>query len=357
EAFAGVGLGVVPTFPSPVTVGQAGLAASVTISNLSNGAEATGNVTLSDITLVPSCGTFTPNSDCPVAGADPGVFQLSAVGHGRSGTGCAGVTFTITTSNPATGQVTFNSPPVVLGPPSSGALATCIIDFTFDVVKSPTKDVSPASGLQTEQIGAALGFHDDGTPGSGTGTSFVTVKSAIVPTCTLTAVIAGPPKQIQITAQDTGSGLASVVVTTSANATTSVPAFTVGTTSPVVITSTKTNQAAGSTVALKVTDRSGNVTTCDPVDVSISRTTGQPHTETVTGLSAAEHLVMVANATPGLSHLHIVVNRNEVMNVSLEDGQTTNVDIAALLASGSNNTVTVTGAGHSGASATVVFHD
>jgi hypothetical protein len=49
------------------------------------------------------------------------------------------------------------------------------------------------------------------------------------PTCTLTGVIAGPPKQIQITAQDTLSGLDCILVTTSTNATTSVPAFTPGT--------------------------------------------------------------------------------------------------------------------------------
>ena len=35
------------------------------------------------------------------------------------------------------------------------------------------------------------------------------------PSCALTGVIAGPPKQIEITVQDTGSGLGSVVVTNS----------------------------------------------------------------------------------------------------------------------------------------------
>ena len=49
------------------------------------------------------------------------------------------------------------------------------------------------------------------------------------PTCMLTATIAGPPKQIQITVQAAG-GLASVTVDDSTNAVTPVPPFTVGTT-------------------------------------------------------------------------------------------------------------------------------
>ena len=84
------------------------------------------------------------------------------------------------------------------------------------------------------------------------------------PVCLLTATIDGPPKQIQVTVQDTGSGLGTIVVTTSTNATTVVPPFTPGT-NPVVVTATKSNQAAGSIVALTVTDAAGNVTECDPL--------------------------------------------------------------------------------------------
>ena len=83
--------------------------------------------------------------------------------------------------------------------------------------------------------------------------------------CVLTATIAGPPtKQIQITISST-VGLGSVVVDTSTNATTPVPAFTVGSTTPIVVTATKTDQTAGSQVAITVTDTAGTVTKCDPV--------------------------------------------------------------------------------------------
>jgi hypothetical protein len=83
------------------------------------------------------------------------------------------------------------------------------------------------------------------------------------PAVALTAVIAGPPKQIQITVQDADDGLKSIVVTTSTNATTVVPPFTVGTTSPVVVTATKIDQTLDSSVTLTVTDVCGNVTTAD----------------------------------------------------------------------------------------------
>ena len=85
------------------------------------------------------------------------------------------------------------------------------------------------------------------------------------PTCVLTATVAGPPKQIQITVQDSGSGLASIVVTKSQNADTVVPPFTSGTTGAVLVTATKITQSAGSVVELTVTDVAGNKIVCDPV--------------------------------------------------------------------------------------------
>ena len=85
------------------------------------------------------------------------------------------------------------------------------------------------------------------------------------PSCALTSVIKGPPKQLKITVQDNGSGLASVVVTNSDNAVTIVPAFTFGSTASLVVTATKVNQSQGAQVALQVTDACGNVTVCDPV--------------------------------------------------------------------------------------------
>ena len=84
------------------------------------------------------------------------------------------------------------------------------------------------------------------------------------PTCELTATIPGPPKQIQITVQASG-GLQTITVDDSTNAITVVPAFTPGTTNPVLVTSTKINQGSGSRVQLTVTATNGGSTVCDPV--------------------------------------------------------------------------------------------
>lgn len=353
-AFAGVGLGITPNFPASVAVGATNVAGSITITNLSNGAESTGNVTLGQITLVPSCGTFTALANCPAAGVDLGVFQVSSTATGRAGTACAGKTFTVTTLNATTGRLrlTPNSA-IVLGAPAS-ATATCVIDFTFDVLKVPTKDVSSAAGVQTEQIASTTGTHDDGTPGSGTGTSVVTVTEVTPPSCVMSAVIANG---IQVTVQDPDSGLPAggIVVNTAVNANVVIPPFTAGTTSAVVVTATKI--AAGpSQVGLTVTDRSGNVTTCDPTDFTIDRSSGQPVTSSQTGVPAAEHLINVYNGTPGLVTLVVNVN-GHVSVLHLRDGQVASLDVASAMRAGSANTVKLTGAGRPGSTARIILHD
>ena len=93
----------------------------------------------------------------------------------------------------------------------------------------------------------------------------VRARETVPPTCSLIATISGPPKSIQVMVQDTGSGIQSIQVTKSTNALTVVPPFTPGTTSPVVVTSTKIIQSMSSVLALKITDVDGNVTICDPV--------------------------------------------------------------------------------------------
>jgi PEP-CTERM motif-containing protein len=80
--------------------------------------------------------------------------------------------------------------------------------------------------------------------------------SHAVPIFTLTSTIAGPPESVQVTVVDS-SGLKSIVVGTSSNASTSVPAFVVGTTNPVVITSTKIDQTQAFNVGLTATNSAG----------------------------------------------------------------------------------------------------
>ena len=85
------------------------------------------------------------------------------------------------------------------------------------------------------------------------------------PSCALTATIAGPPKQLKITIQDSDNGLKSVEVTTSSNTTVAVPTYTAGEKGAIVVVATKIDQSKGAQVALRVTDMNGAVTDCDPI--------------------------------------------------------------------------------------------
>jgi hypothetical protein len=70
---------------------------------------------------------------------------------GRAGTSCAGLSFETSVISGTAGMVRFTPQPegtaqVTL--PGSGS--TCVIDFTFDVLKTPTGDADPAKpGIQT----------------------------------------------------------------------------------------------------------------------------------------------------------------------------------------------------------------
>jgi predicted secreted protein len=81
------------------------------------------------------------------------------------------------------------------------------------------------------------------------------------PTCSA-ALTAGPPQQVTISVQDTGSGLVSIIVTNSSNADTAVPAFSPGTTNPVFVTATKIDQTQTAVVRLIATDGDGNTQYC-----------------------------------------------------------------------------------------------
>jgi MYXO-CTERM domain-containing protein len=85
------------------------------------------------------------------------------------------------------------------------------------------------------------------------------------PSCALTAVIAGPPKQLQITVQDPTDGVHDIEVTESMNANVTLPPFRPGDMTPLVVVATKIDQAQGARVALRITDVNGAVTNCDPV--------------------------------------------------------------------------------------------
>lgn len=171
------------------------------------------------------------------------------------------VTATIVDSNghPVVGKtVTFT----VESGPNAGQTGTGVTNSSGQT----TFTYHDTGGAGTDTISAVF-TNDAGAQERATATKtwVVGVGDHTPPTCALIATVNGPPKSIIVDVQDTGSGLASVVVTSSTNATTVVGPFVSGTTLPVVVTSIKNNQSLSSTLALKVTDVAGNTTVCDPV--------------------------------------------------------------------------------------------
>lgn len=148
-ALAGVGVGAPPDIGPDVVVGQT-VPAAISIRNANTSDEAALADTVDSITLVPSCGTLAAGPDCPPEAVDPGVLR-PATAVGRPGTSCGGVTFTVSLVDLVQGKYVFTAPAPVLVGPGSAPAVICVIDFTMDVGKMPTKDASPLlAGMQTD---------------------------------------------------------------------------------------------------------------------------------------------------------------------------------------------------------------
>ena len=185
RAYAGVGVGVAPTYPPAIEVGDTNRAVSLTITNTSDGPQAAGTLTLSHIRHTPSCGsTSTP---CPPADVDKDVFLVKGPATGRTGTACEGKTFSIGPPDATTGEVEFTpgGGAVVLQPPGSPN-DSCTIDFFVDMLRLPSKDASADAGLQTAQLARVNALASVGpVNGSATGSSLVTGTQQTMP---------GPPQ-------------------------------------------------------------------------------------------------------------------------------------------------------------------
>ena len=162
----GFGFNAIPQFPQTATVGAADVAASLRMENRSTEEYAFDTFRLTEITVVPNCGSKASAEICEPGARDPGVLVPSATGTGRNaptpalgGNGCANVTFTITLLTPSdrTDEGRYLFEPVVpayVGPTDT-ASSICTIDFTFHAARAPSIDSDPAQTtpgpLQTDQ--------------------------------------------------------------------------------------------------------------------------------------------------------------------------------------------------------------
>lgn len=192
-ALAGVGVGVAPTYPATVVVGNTNVAVSMTMTNTSTSPENGGTLTLSLIRHTPACGIDT--TPCPAGFEDPNVFLVKGVlpgnkASGHTGTACAGMTFTLGTPNATTGELEFmpDGGPVVLSAPG-GATPNCQIDFLVDVLALPTHNAGPGPNIQTDQLGRVTGTASvNSVTGTGTGSGVTTVfQPTATPTNTPTS--------------------------------------------------------------------------------------------------------------------------------------------------------------------------
>ncbi len=143
-------------------------------------------------------------------------------------------------------------------PPSFGPLAT---PFTVTAKVTATVPAATPAGTYVFDLvaladGADVGHHVLTITVGGGG------ADTTPPSCAKTS-FTGMPDTIYITMQDGGSGMASIVVASTTNATVTIPAFTAGTTAPLVVKVSKVTFGAGQ-AKFVLTDVAGNVSRCDP---------------------------------------------------------------------------------------------
>jgi len=126
-------------------------------------------------------------------------------------------------------------------------------------------------------------------------------------------------------------------------------------TGQVIIRADKINTLSGA-IAFTGSDWAGNTFSCDPVDLTVNRETGQPATATVTGIPRAESKIVITNGDPGLTNLRIEINGWQFQVAGLKAGEVRELDVAAMMA-GDDNTISFTGLGKPGDSAWVLIHD
>jgi uncharacterized repeat protein (TIGR01451 family) len=227
--FAGVKGSAGPDYPALVNVGQT-FAATFTLDNSSDGDDEVQNIDVYDILYTPSCGS-TASPICSAGNADLGVFQIntpsttpSGTIKGKTGTACAGRTFTVDTStspaDPTVGSVLLiPDSSFYLGPANgSGDPKQCIIEFTLTVLKKPFKDSKPlVLGQQTSALGFAF-YAEQEEPyneGGGTGTDTATVTGpdvTVMKTTSTPTINAGESASYSITVGNSGDGTAKNVV-------------------------------------------------------------------------------------------------------------------------------------------------
>ncbi len=161
------------------------------------------------------------------------------------------------------------------------------------------------------------------------------------PSCVISSILAGPPKQLNVLVQAL-TGLGQIQVVQSSNVTFTLPSFAVGTVTPVPVIATKVDQSQTSTFTLLVNDVTNrNPVTCDPVDLTL-QLEGSEETHVFRRLKSSEHYIRIVNGSPGVKQMRFRVNGRSFEINGLRDEETAVLDIESAMSTASPATLTRT---------------
>lgn len=149
----------------------------------------------------------------------------------------------------------------------------------------------------------------------------------------------------QVVVQDKDTGLASIQIVDQTNLTVDIAGFFLGTKDPVTVTGTAIDPNAGYGLQFIATDLAGNQTTCDPVVTHVVRESGRPADQTFSGLPQAESKVTIANGSPGIRTLDVVVNGVTFKVTGMRSGEVQVIDVSSAMLPGDGNVISLTAHG------------
>jgi hypothetical protein len=162
--------------------------------------------------------------------------------------------------------------------------------------------------------------------------------------------------QAQNTVQSSISGLSSISFFLLTNGTSSVPAFTAGTTSPVTVTVTKTDQSQTTHYGFDAVSMGGCDNKYDPVFTSPVSSAGKPSSNTLSeGVDGSLTKLVIVNGNPGANTVAVTVNGQQFKFTNLKPGQRVVADVSSAMQIGTNNAVSVLYTGPKGAFAGIAF--
>jgi hypothetical protein len=168
------------TAPTTATVGQI-LPITIDITNTSTAPESASGHTISDIRVVPSCGSPGPNAHGDCAQPDVGAMTVTGPVIGVDGTACAGVIFAAGPDPGSTsGRLRLTpSATVELDAPGPSEADVCRIRLGLRIERTPAIDALPAGNRQSVMLASSVGTSNIAAPGEPNSTSFSAGAAAI----------------------------------------------------------------------------------------------------------------------------------------------------------------------------------